>query len=51
MITLNFSIVLIASACIGGFIGAYFGYLLMYKMWRIDKKDLFDRLEKEYPKT
>lgn len=50
-ITLDLALVFIASACIGGFIGAYTGYLMMYRLWRLDKEDLFDKLKKGQPKT
>ena len=50
-ITVDLTLVFIASAFIGGFIGAYIGYMMMYRLWKIDKEDLFDRLKKRQPKT
>lgn len=46
-ISLNFALVLVSSACIGGFIGAFIAYKKMYKAWRIDRDNFFDKLEKK----
>lgn len=35
------SLILISCALIGGFIGAFVGYLVMYKAWKIDGKSDF----------
>ena len=32
--------IFIGSALVGGFVGAYSGYITMYKCWRLDKNNL-----------
>ena len=44
---MELAIILIASALIGGFIGAYVGYVTMYKCWRLDRDDFFKKAKKK----
>lgn len=41
------SIILISAALIGGFIGAFLGYIVMYNAWKTDQENFFDRLDKK----
>ena len=41
------TLILIGSALIGGFIGAFLGYIVMYNAWRTDQDEFFDRLDKK----
>jgi hypothetical protein len=41
------TLIIISSAMIGGFVGALVGYFAMYKTWKIDRDDFFDRLDKK----
>lgn len=40
-------VTLIGSAFIGGAVGAFIAYRVMYDAWITDKKDLFDKLKEK----
>ncbi len=43
-------IIFIGSALVGGFVGAYVGYVTMYKCWKLDKDDFFKQQAKNQNK-
>jgi len=46
-LVIEWFVVLIASASIGGGIGGFLAYLIMYKAWRTDRNNFFDRLNRK----
>jgi hypothetical protein len=44
---MEIAMIFIGSALVGGFVGAYAGYITMYKCWRLDKDDFFKQQAKK----
>lgn len=41
-------LMILGSVMLGGFIGAFLSYIVMYNAWRTDQEDFFKQVEKRY---